>query len=70
MKYEVLDVVTVYPPSEIRYVTVATGEAAKTFPADQSNTDYAQFLVDAQLTDTEVHALTPDVWYDFPKETN
>lgn len=43
---------------------------SKTFFQDKSNPDYVQFLVDAQLTDTEVHALTPDVWYDFPKETN
>lgn len=37
------------------------------FPADQSNTDYAQFLVDAQLTDSQVKDLKPNTWYDFPE---
>ena len=39
------------------------------FPAEVGNPAYDQFLVDAQLTDSEVQALTPDTWYDFPKET-
>ena len=39
------------------------------FPAVVGNPNYDQFLVDAQLTDSEVQALTPDTWYDFPKET-
>lgn len=37
------------------------------FPADKSNSDYAQFLVQAKLTDKQVKALTPDTWYDFPE---
>lgn len=38
------------------------------FPAEIGNPNYDKFLVDAQLTDSEVQALTPDTWYNFPKE--
>ena len=40
---------------------------SKTFFQDKSNTDYVQFLVDAQLTDSQVKDLKPDTWYDFPE---
>lgn len=66
MKYEVFDVEVTYPESKTRYVTVSDGDAAKTFPADKSNADYVQFLVDAQLTDKQVAALETDTWFDFP----
>ena len=36
------------------------------FPAEVGNPNYDAFLVQAELTDKQVHALTPDVWYDFP----
>ena len=36
------------------------------FSADVGNPSYDQFLVSAELTDEELHGLTPDVWYDFP----
>lgn len=39
------------------------------FPATVGNSAYDAFLVDAQLTDSQVKALKPDTWYDFPKET-
>lgn len=38
------------------------------FPAVVGNPNYDQFLVQAELTDKQVHALTPDVWYDFPTQ--
>ena len=37
------------------------------FPAEVGNPNYDQFLVDAKLTDKQVKALKPDVWYDFPE---
>lgn len=39
------------------------------FPAEVGNSNYDAFLVDTNLTDKKVKALTPDKWYDFPKET-
>lgn len=36
------------------------------FPAEIGNQNYDAFLVQAELTDKQVHALTPEVWYDFP----
>lgn len=65
MKYEVFD--ADIKEVKKRYVTVLISEGdAKTFPADETNSDYIQFLVEAELTDKQVHALTPNVWYDFP----
>jgi hypothetical protein len=40
------------------------------FPATVNNPNYDQFLVSAKLTDKKVKALEPDVWFDFPEETN
>jgi hypothetical protein len=51
-------------------VTVIENEYAINFPAEIGNVHYDLFLLQAQLTDEEVHALTPDVWYDFPEENN
>lgn len=31
------------------------------------NPNYDQFLVQVELTDKQVHTLTPDVWYNFPE---
>jgi hypothetical protein len=39
------------------------------FPDVVGNPNYGQFLVDAKLTDKQVKALKPDVWYDLPEET-
>ena len=38
------------------------------FPAEVGNPNYDAFLEQAKLTDTQVKALKPDTWYDFPKE--
>jgi hypothetical protein len=37
------------------------------YPAEIGNPNYDKFLVDAKLTDKQVKALKPDVWYDFPE---
>ena len=51
-----------------RYITTTSPESgASTFEAVNGNLHYDQFLVDANLTDKKVKALTPDKWYDFPK---
>ena len=34
------------------------------FPAEIGNPNYDQFLEQTGLTDTEVHELEPDVWYE------
>lgn len=47
--------------------TTPDDEVFTSFPAEIGNPNYGQFLVDAKLTDTEVHALKPDTWYDFPE---
>jgi hypothetical protein len=39
---------------------------ALNFPALINNPNYNAFLIQAELTDKQVHALTPEVWYDFP----
>lgn len=38
------------------------------FTAEVGNPNYDAFLEQAKLTDKQVKALTPDTWYDFPKE--
>lgn len=37
------------------------------FPAEVGNPNYDAFLTQVDLSNEEVHALTPDVWYDFPE---
>lgn len=66
MKYKVFDITNWIDESKTRYVTVADGDDAKTFPADKSNSDYVQFLIDAQLTEKQVAALETDTWFEFP----
>ena len=52
-------------------ITTSDNENFVSFPAQLDNPNYDAFLVSAKLTDEEVHALEPDVWYDFPtEETN
>lgn len=53
---------------EITSVTVASDNGAVNFPAEVGNPNYDAFLEQAKLTDKQVKALTPDTWYDFPKE--
>lgn len=40
-------------------------EVFTSFPAEVGNPNYDDFLEQAQLTDKQVHALTPDRWYEF-----
>jgi len=65
MKY----MITVFDLRGVTYTDVTTtldDENFTSFPATVGNPNYDQFLVQAELTDKQVHALTPDVWYDFP----
>lgn len=65
MKYCVIDLINT------RSVTVTTdGIDSLSFSCIVGNQEYDNFLVDAKLTDEEVHALGPDIWYDFPTEEN
>lgn len=65
MKYKVTDFESI--EGLRRYVTVELSvDDYKTFPADKSNSDYVQFLIDAQLTDKQVAALETDTWVNFP----
>jgi hypothetical protein len=48
-------------------ITTTSDETTFTsFPAVVGNPNYDAFLTQAELTDKQVHALKPDVWYDFP----
>lgn len=48
--------------------TTVDDEMFTSFPAEIGNPNYDAFLVDTNLTDKKVKALTPDKWYDFPKD--
>ena len=48
--------------------TTTDDENFTSFPAVVGNPNYDAFLVQANLTDKKVQALTPDKWYDFPKD--
>lgn len=50
-------------------IVIDSGEGFTSFPAEVGNPNYDAFLEQAKLTDKQVQALTPDTWYDFPKET-
>ena len=50
-------------------ITTSDDEVFTSFPAEVGNPNYDAFLIQAQLTDEELHELTPDTWYDFPKVT-
>jgi len=55
--------------TDIKSITTTADDVSFTsFPAVVGNPNYDQFLVQAELTDKQVKALTPDVWYDFPEE--
>lgn len=57
--------------SENYNITTTVDEVSFTsFPAEIGNPNYDTFLEQAQLTDKQVHALKPDVWYDFPNGDN
>jgi len=41
-------------------------DSFESFTAEIGNPNYDDFLTQAELTDKQVHALKPDVWFDFP----
>jgi hypothetical protein len=66
MKYKIN--VYSFLASEFKNVTTTFDDVVFTnFPAEIGNPNYDQFLVEAKLTDKQVKALKPDVWYDFPE---
>lgn len=65
MKYQAIDSV-VYEVVMRSVITTSNDVDFVSFPAVVGNPNYDAFLVQAELTDKQVHALTPDVWYDFP----
>ena len=50
----------------VNVTTTSDDESFTSFPAVVGNPNYDAFLVQAELTDKQVRALTPNVWYDFP----
>lgn len=66
-------ILTTYKPVQGKEVfnitTTSDDKNFVSFPAVVGNPNYDAFLVKAELTDTQVKALKPDTWYDFPKET-
>ena len=66
MKYSIFEVAN---KDEIsKHVSIVYENSGLSFPAEVGNPNYDAFLVSAKLTDEEVHALEPDVWYNFPTE--
>ena len=66
MKYQILE--TIVDVELTKIVNILLNEKhGINFPAVIGNPDYDSFLIQAELTDEEVHALKPDVWYDFPE---
>jgi hypothetical protein len=64
MKYMYTVIETPVSTSE-NITTTVDDETFTNFPAEIGNPNYDQFLEQTGLTDKQVHALTPDVWYDF-----
>lgn len=64
MKYT-LNIFESYGEKNYGITTTHDDISFTSFPAVVGNSNYDAFLVQARLTDEEVHALTPDVWYDF-----
>lgn len=65
MKY-MITVFDSHGESFTNVITTTDDVAFISFPAEVDNPNYDPFLVDAKLTDEEVHALEPDTWYEFP----
>lgn len=66
MKY----IITIFDYMEATFVNVTTTADDVNFvgfPAEVGNPNYDAFLEQAKLTDTQVKALKPDTWYDFPE---
>jgi hypothetical protein len=68
MKYQILETIVDIELSKIVNILLDENHGIN-FPAVIGNPNYDQFLVDTKLTDKKVKALTPDKWYDFPKES-
>lgn len=49
--------------------TTPDHENFTSFPAEETNSAYLQFLTRAQLSDQELKDLPTEVWYDFPEPT-
>ena len=67
MKY-LLSIISTPFGEESNISTTSDNENFVSFPAVAGNPNYDAFLEQAKLTDTQVKALKPDTWYDFPKE--
>lgn len=66
MKYRIIEIS--FMDKKFKHCVIDRSDGSfESFSASVKNPRYVQFLVDAQLTDTEVNALTPDTWYDFPE---
>lgn len=68
MFYMVSDIVSPSGDGLSTFITTSQDKVELTiFRAEVGNPNYDQFLEQAGLTDTEVHELEPDVWYDLPE---
>ena len=66
MKYQII-VIDLIGDKSKNIVITYEDDSQEGFPALVGNPNYDKFLVDAKLTDKQVKALKPDVWYDFPE---
>lgn len=69
MKY-MMNVIESFGSKNYNITITPDSEVFTSFPAVIGNPNYDAFLEQAQLTDKQVHALKPDVWYDFPEGDN
>jgi hypothetical protein len=65
MKY-MMNIIESFGSKNYNITTTSDDEVFTSFPAVIGNPNYDAFLTQAELTDKQVHALKPDVWYDFP----
>jgi hypothetical protein len=65
MKY-MMTVIEFLDDKNYNITTTPDDQMFTSFPAVKDNPNYVSFLEQTQLTDKQVHALKPDVWYDFP----
>jgi hypothetical protein len=65
MKY-MLTVFEMYDGTYLNITTTEDGVVFHNVSVEPGNPNYENFLTQAELTDKQVHALKPDVWYDFP----
>ena len=65
MRYKIVEINGIIQDEKCVVVSISE-DSALSVPVQQGNISYIDFLTSAKLTDEEVHALEPDVWYDFP----